>query len=58
MSDDYMLGYMQGLRQQPMRIYNEEHADMHRSGYIKGCDMYKGSVLLHKQLRNKYDKRN
>lgn len=50
MTFDYMLGYMQALRQQPMRIFNDEYADDHRAGYIKGRDMYAGDVLKHSRL--------
>lgn len=56
MSYDYMLGYMQGRRRQPMRIFNEEHADDHRAGYVKGNAIYGGEVLLHRQTVNRYNK--
>jgi len=50
MTHDYMLGYMQALRQQPLCIYNDDCADEHRAGYIKGRDMYAGDVLMHKRF--------
>ncbi len=54
MSLEYMLGYMQGRRGQ-FRCRQNDNED-YLDGYMKGCAMYAGDVLLHKQIVSRYSK--
>ncbi len=56
MSLEYMLGYMQGRRGQ-FRCRQNDNED-YLDGYMKGCAMYAGDVLMHRQLVNRYNKLN
>jgi hypothetical protein len=54
MSYRYMLGYMQGRRGQ-FRCRQNDNED-YLAGYMKGCAMYAGDVLMHRLLVNRYNK--
>ena len=54
MAYEYMLGYMQGYRGQV--CCRQNNSDVYLAGYMKGCAMYDGDVLMHKQLVNRYNK--
>jgi hypothetical protein len=54
MSLDYELGYAQGRRGQKCCRQNDN--EDYLAGYMKGCAMYAGDVLMHRQLVNRYNK--
>lgn len=56
MAYEYMLGYMQGYRGQLPFVSGETDTDSYRDGYIKGCAMRDGDVLMHKQIVSRYNK--
>lgn len=55
---EYMLGYMQGYRGQLPFVSGETDTDSYRDGYIKGCAMRDGDVLMHKQIVSRYNNLN